>query len=99
MAVLHVCGQRAEIVEWVIQGGGKMVNDQATQNVHFIIECHGVTWRPTDVSQSATVSSHWIRFCLEVNMILILDLVKLLAAFFCPLTYFILYKLILNFLA
>eukprot|EP00268_Persea_americana_P053257 TRINITY_DN6013_c0_g1_i4.p1 TRINITY_DN6013_c0_g1~~TRINITY_DN6013_c0_g1_i4.p1 ORF type:complete len:814 (-),score=125.40 TRINITY_DN6013_c0_g1_i4:2532-4973(-) len=57
--------RRAEIVEWVIQGGGKMVNDQATQDVHFIIECHGVTWRPTDVSQSATVSSHWIRFCLE----------------------------------
>lgn len=90
MAVLHVSGQRAEIVEWVIQGGGNMVNDQVTQNVHFIIECHGVTRRPTDVSHSTTVSSHWIRFCLEVNMILILDLVKLFAAFFCPQTYFLL---------
>lgn len=75
-----------------------MVNDHATQNVQFIIERHGVTQRPADVSQSFFVSSHWIRFCLEVNMILILHLVKFRCSFLYRSIYFILHKLILHFL-
>ncbi|XP_077224366.1 transcription coactivator isoform X2 [Tasmannia lanceolata] len=57
--------RRAEIVEWVIQGGGMVIDDQEQQNVHFIIELHGQISRHANVSQSTIVSSHWIRSCLE----------------------------------
>lgn len=59
-------GQRAEIVQWVNQGGGHIVDDKGKQNVHFTIECHGLVPRSADVSKSTYVSSHWIRSCLEV---------------------------------
>ena len=58
--------QRAEIVEWILQGGGKVVDDHVKQNVYFTIECHGVITRPVDALQTTCVSSHWIRSCLEV---------------------------------
>ncbi|XP_058097430.1 uncharacterized protein LOC131242662 isoform X2 [Magnolia sinica] len=57
--------RRAEIVEWINEGGGLVVNDQGKQNVHFTIACHGLKQRPADASQSTSVSSHWIRYCLE----------------------------------
>lgn len=58
-------GQRAEIIGWIDQGGGEVVDYIVDQNVDFTIECHGVI--PTaDMSQSTNVSSHWIRSCLEV---------------------------------
>ncbi|KAK4379767.1 hypothetical protein RND71_001629 [Anisodus tanguticus] len=34
--------RRADIVEWVNQGGGVVVEDQNETNVHFIVECHGI---------------------------------------------------------
>ncbi|GFY96549.1 transcription coactivator [Actinidia rufa] len=58
--------RRAEIIEWVSQGGGAVVDEQAEQNVHFTVECHGVVPSPADASKSTHVSSHWIRSCLEV---------------------------------
>ncbi|XP_059454204.1 uncharacterized protein LOC132184545 isoform X2 [Corylus avellana] len=62
--------RRAEIVQWVFQGGGKVVDDHVKQNVHFAIECHGVVPGPDDAPQSVCVSSHWIRSCLEDGCLL-----------------------------
>ncbi|XP_065847986.1 uncharacterized protein [Euphorbia lathyris] len=63
--------RRAEIVYWVSQGGGKMVEDHAIQNVNFIIECHGVVPRSSmDVTRATCVSSHWVRSCLEGESLL-----------------------------
>ncbi|XP_035541604.1 DNA topoisomerase 2-binding protein 1-A [Juglans regia] len=62
--------RRFEIVQWVVQGGGKVVDDNERQRVHFIIECHGVIPRPIDDSPTVSVSSHWIRSCLEDECLL-----------------------------
>ena len=32
--------QRAEIVQWVVQGGGKVVDDPVKQNMHFTFSTH-----------------------------------------------------------
>ncbi|KAH9691360.1 transcription coactivator [Citrus sinensis] len=61
---------RAEIVQWVNQGRGEVVNDDAKQNVHFTIECHGVIPKSADASETTYVSSHWIRSCLEDGCLL-----------------------------
>lgn len=61
--------RRAEIIGWIDQGGGEVVDYIVDQNVDFTIECHGVI--PTaDMSQSTNVSSHWIRSCLEDGCLL-----------------------------
>ncbi|XVE60277.1 hypothetical protein DITRI_Ditri05aG0115900 [Diplodiscus trichospermus] len=62
--------RKAEIVEWVDQGGGEVIKDQVKRNVNFIIECHGVIPRPTIDSQITYVSTHWIRSCLEAGCLL-----------------------------
>ncbi|KAH9691350.1 transcription coactivator [Citrus sinensis] len=62
--------RRAEIVQWVNQGRGEVVNDDAKQNVHFTIECHGVIPKSADASETTYVSSHWIRSCLEDGCLL-----------------------------
>ena len=31
----NLFSQRAEIVQWVVQGGGKVVDDLVKQNMHF----------------------------------------------------------------
>ncbi|ESR47525.1 hypothetical protein CICLE_v10000159mg [Citrus x clementina] len=62
--------RRAEIVRWVNQGRGEVVNDDAKQNVHFTIECHGVIPKSADASETTYVSSHWIRSCLEDGCLL-----------------------------
>ncbi|KAL9446584.1 hypothetical protein AB3S75_014286 [Citrus x aurantiifolia] len=62
--------RRAEIVQWVNQGRGEVVNDDAKQNVHFTIECHGVILKSADASETTYVSSHWIRSCLEDGCLL-----------------------------
>ncbi|XP_022768097.1 DNA topoisomerase 2-binding protein 1 isoform X4 [Durio zibethinus] len=64
--------RRAEIVEWVDQGGGQFVADQVKGNVNFIIECHGVIRRSMIDSQITYVSTHWVRSCLE-NKVVSLD--------------------------
>ncbi|XP_038898756.1 DNA topoisomerase 2-binding protein 1 isoform X2 [Benincasa hispida] len=56
--------RRAEIVEWINQGGGEVVEDHTKQKVHFTVECHGEIPRSTDV-HTTYVSSHWVRSCLE----------------------------------
>ncbi|XP_057505159.1 uncharacterized protein LOC130788492 isoform X1 [Actinidia eriantha] len=65
--------RRAEIIEWVSQGGGAVVDEQTEQNVHFTVECHGVVPSPADASKSTHVSSHWIRSCLEDGCLLEVD--------------------------
>ncbi|XWS21680.1 hypothetical protein CRYUN_Cryun30bG0075000 [Craigia yunnanensis] len=62
--------RRAEIVEWVDQGGGEVVKDQVERNVNFIIECHGVIPRSIIDSQITYVSTHWVRSCLEDECLL-----------------------------
>ncbi|CAI9102882.1 OLC1v1001248C1 [Oldenlandia corymbosa var. corymbosa] len=52
--------QRAEIVEWVNQGGGEVVESQV-ENVHYIVECHGMVPSDTTNCESKCVSTHWIR--------------------------------------
>ncbi|XP_042461718.1 DNA topoisomerase 2-binding protein 1-like isoform X3 [Zingiber officinale] len=56
--------RRAEIIEWVMEGGGTMINDQSKMNANYMIECHGIVHAPVDCSQ-IVVSTHWIRSCLE----------------------------------
>ncbi|KAB2037420.1 hypothetical protein ES319_D03G073300v1 [Gossypium barbadense] len=62
--------RRAEIVEWVDQGGGQVVEDQVKKNVNFIIECHGVIPSCIADSQITYVSTHWVRSCLEDGCLL-----------------------------
>ncbi|KAL4596130.1 hypothetical protein ACB092_12G142000 [Castanea dentata] len=62
--------RRAEIVQWVVQGGGKVVDDPVKQNMHYTIQCHGVITRSVDAPQTTCVSSHWIRSCLEEDYLL-----------------------------
>ncbi|EEF42097.1 topbp1, putative [Ricinus communis] len=62
--------RRAEIIEWVSQGGGKMVEDHTKKNVNFTIECHGTIPRCMGGSQTTYVSSHWVRSCLEDESLL-----------------------------
>ncbi|CAD6254379.1 unnamed protein product [Miscanthus lutarioriparius] len=61
--------KRPEVVDWVRDGGGVMVDDNDIQStvVDFIIECHGQNSLPCDLSHSAVVSTQWIRSCLEVH--------------------------------
>ncbi|KAK7320972.1 hypothetical protein VNO77_30983 [Canavalia gladiata] len=57
--------RRAEIVQWISQGGGEIISGQTKQSVHYTIECHGVTPMSRGDSKSLYISSHWIRSCLE----------------------------------
>ncbi|KAK4372086.1 hypothetical protein RND71_007470 [Anisodus tanguticus] len=62
--------RRADIVEWVNQGGGVVVEDQNETNVHFIVECHGIMCSEKDGAVATVVSSHWIKSCLEDECLL-----------------------------
>ncbi|XP_062198046.1 uncharacterized protein LOC133900812 [Phragmites australis] len=57
--------KRPEVVDWVSEGGGTMVDDIQSTVVDFIIECHGQNSMPCDFSHSTVVSTQWIRSCLE----------------------------------
>ncbi|KAL5719563.1 hypothetical protein ACHQM5_012319 [Ranunculus cassubicifolius] len=59
--------RRAEIVDWVHQGGGVIVDGYSKQTVQFTIAPHGLLHKSSDVSQTTIVSTHWIRFCLEAG--------------------------------
>ncbi|XP_050213388.1 uncharacterized protein LOC126664850 isoform X2 [Mercurialis annua] len=65
--------RRAEIVQWVSQGGGEMVEDNVKEDVHFTIECHGMISGSVDGPQTTYVSSHWVRSCLEDGSLLDVD--------------------------
>ncbi|XP_044480329.1 DNA topoisomerase 2-binding protein 1-A-like isoform X1 [Mangifera indica] len=62
--------RRAEIVQWVNQGGGEVLNDQIKHDVHFTVECHGRITVFVDASHTTFVSSHWIHSCLEDGCLL-----------------------------
>lgn len=62
--------QRPEIVEWVNQGGGEVVNDSFMKNTDFTIECHGMFRSAAGTTQTTYVSSHWVRSCLEDGCLL-----------------------------
>lgn len=63
--IWYLVVQRPEIVEWVNQGGGEVVNYPVINKADFTIECHGVL-RSAGSRQTIHVSSHWVRSCLEV---------------------------------
>ncbi|KAM3358278.1 DNA topoisomerase 2-binding protein 1 isoform X1 [Capsicum galapagoense] len=62
--------RRAEIIEWVKQGGGVVVEDQDKTIVHFTVECHGMLRSEKDGAAATFVSSHWIKSCLEDGCLL-----------------------------
>ncbi|KAH0768034.1 hypothetical protein KY285_003905 [Solanum tuberosum] len=62
--------RRAEIVEWVNQGGGVVVKDLNDTNVHFTVECHGMLRSEKAGAATTFVSSHWIKSCLEDGCLL-----------------------------
>lgn len=56
------------MAEWIHQGGGLMMDIvEENQNVHFIIERHGLISNFNYLNKCTVVSSHWIRSCLEVR--------------------------------
>ncbi|TVU26224.1 hypothetical protein EJB05_28761 [Eragrostis curvula] len=57
--------KRPEVVDWVREGGGIIVDNIQSTPVEFIIECHGRSSMPCDFSRSTVVSTQWIRSCLE----------------------------------
>nr|XP_009405909.1 PREDICTED: DNA topoisomerase 2-binding protein 1 isoform X1 [Musa acuminata subsp. malaccensis] len=57
--------RRAQVIEWVGEGGGMMVDDHHKMNANFIIERHGLLHVPAGASQTTVVSTQWIRSCLE----------------------------------
>ncbi|KFK42130.1 hypothetical protein AALP_AA2G214700 [Arabis alpina] len=61
--------RRPEIVEWVNQGGGEVVDYFSINKADFTIECHGV-FRSAGTSQTIHVSSHWVRSCLADGCLL-----------------------------
>ncbi|KAG0501899.1 hypothetical protein HPP92_001971 [Vanilla planifolia] len=55
-----------EVIEWVKQGGGIILDEHAKMSTDFIIERHGFPKvLPAKISQSIAVSTHWIRSSLE----------------------------------
>ncbi|WVZ53758.1 hypothetical protein U9M48_004659 [Paspalum notatum var. saurae] len=57
--------KRPEVVDWIREGGGVIVDDIQSTVADFIIECHGQSIMPFGLSHSTFVSTHWIRSCLE----------------------------------
>ncbi|CAN1234553.1 NAD kinase 2, chloroplastic [Linum perenne] len=63
--------RRTEVVEWITQGGGELIDDETIQNVQFTVECHGVI--TSSANNTCFVSSHWVRSCLEDGQLLDVD--------------------------
>uniref|UniRef100_J3N6K9 BRCT domain-containing protein n=2 Tax=Oryza brachyantha TaxID=4533 RepID=J3N6K9_ORYBR len=57
--------RRAQVVDWIREGGGTVVDVAQSTVVDFIIESHGQDGMLCDFSHSTAVSTHWIRSCLE----------------------------------
>ncbi|KAI3761706.1 hypothetical protein L1987_52127 [Smallanthus sonchifolius] len=55
---------RGEIVDWIHEGGGKVVDSCTAKNVNYTVEAHGILCSPTRFT-GTNVSSHWIRSCLQ----------------------------------
>ncbi|KAK9741001.1 hypothetical protein RND81_03G075200 [Saponaria officinalis] len=54
-----------QVVQWINEGGGEVLDAHLSMDVDFIVECHGVIPSPSSSSQSCYVSSHWIMSCLK----------------------------------
>ncbi|KAI5057154.1 hypothetical protein GOP47_0027169 [Adiantum capillus-veneris] len=71
--------RRAEIVQWVAEGGGSMeiegsLQTDANHKIDFLVVTHGSKLTsPAMGIDTKFVSSHWIRFCLEEKKLLDLD--------------------------
>ncbi|XP_057532611.1 uncharacterized protein LOC130810527 [Amaranthus tricolor] len=65
--------QRGEVVQWIKEGGGVLIDDHIVMNVDFTIECHGKIAKPNATMRTTYVSSHWIRSCLEDGRLLDAD--------------------------
>nr|XP_043612844.1 DNA topoisomerase 2-binding protein 1 [Erigeron canadensis] len=57
--------QRGEIVDWIHEGGGEVVEIQEEKSVNYIVESHGVLCGQSQFNGVTNVSSHWIRSCLQ----------------------------------
>ncbi|CAL4994384.1 unnamed protein product [Urochloa decumbens] len=57
--------KKPEVVDWIREGGGIVVNDTQSTVVDYTIECHERNGMPCDFSHSTVVSTQWIRTCLE----------------------------------
>nr|GEV82878.1 hypothetical protein [Tanacetum cinerariifolium] len=57
--------QRPEVVDWIHEGGGEVVDTQGVKNVNYTVESHGVLCSLTQFSGVTNVSSHWIRSCIQ----------------------------------
>nr|CAB3489380.1 unnamed protein product [Digitaria exilis] len=57
--------KRPEVVDWIREGGGIVVDDMQSTTVDYTIECHGQNSMPCDFSHSTVVSTQWIRSCFE----------------------------------
>ncbi|CAO2152845.1 unnamed protein product [Urochloa humidicola] len=57
--------KRPEVVDWIREGGGIVVDHIQSTIVDYIIECHGRNSMPCDFSHSTVVSTQWIRSCFE----------------------------------
>ncbi|KAC9819675.1 hypothetical protein E3N88_45223 [Mikania micrantha] len=62
--------QRGEIVDWIHEGGGLVVDSFTSKNVNYTVEAHGVLCSSTRVTDVTNVSSHWIRSCLQDGHVL-----------------------------
>ncbi|KAL6548814.1 hypothetical protein OROHE_008659 [Orobanche hederae] len=60
---------KPEIVLWINEGGGEVVEDQQ-KNVHFIVERHGAVSSLTSTVRSTYVTTHWVHSCLEDGCLL-----------------------------
>ncbi|KAJ4795230.1 DNA topoisomerase 2-binding protein 1 [Rhynchospora pubera] len=64
--------RRGEVIEWVEEGGGIVIEDPKRTAVHFLIECHGLNACTTSTSSPpcTVVTTQWIRSCLEGGSLL-----------------------------
>ncbi|CAM8939523.1 unnamed protein product [Rhodiola kirilowii] len=62
--------RRAEIVRWISQGGGVMIDDKTEKSADFTIECHGVIPKSSIATRTTFVTSHWVRCCWQDGQLL-----------------------------
>ncbi|CAM6102548.1 unnamed protein product [Calypogeia fissa] len=67
---------RAEVVQWVLEGGGEIRGSVASSvpdavlNAEFVISPHGLTRDPRLKSNVKCVTTQWIKYCLEEGTLL-----------------------------
>ncbi|KAJ6838491.1 putative DNA topoisomerase 2-binding protein 1-A isoform X1 [Iris pallida] len=57
--------QRPEVIDWIKQGGGLLVDDERKMDADFVVERHGLLQSPDALYKCTAVSTHWIRSSLE----------------------------------